>query len=137
MRYYMDCHYCGWVFVQTLFHGSESACVLAYRQEAEALTPLEESLQQDLDYYKANGISFIERMKENKNFQNPKILSQTVDYFQIDGNGTQFDPVDGLGVCLFVQSVFDPKQYKPVSSFVVSYQSYQGVGVSPFVLRGA
>ena len=93
MRYYMDCHYCGVVFVQTLFHGCVCVCPLAYRQDSEELTPLERSLQQDLDYYKTNGISFIERMKENKNFQNPKILSQTVDYFQIDGNGTQFDPV--------------------------------------------
>ena len=40
-------------------------------------------------------------MKENKNFQNPKILSQTVDYFRIDGNGTQFDPVGLECVCLF------------------------------------
>lgn len=33
-------------------------------------------------------------MKENKNFQNPKLLQQTVEYFGIDGNGTQFDPVE-------------------------------------------
>lgn len=32
-------------------------------------------------------------MKSNKEFQNPKILEQTVNYFGIDGEGTQFDPV--------------------------------------------
>lgn len=54
---------------------------------------VEASLQDDLEYYQENGISFIELMKSNKDFQNPKILQQTIDYFKIDGNGTQFDPV--------------------------------------------
>lgn len=54
---------------------------------------MEQSLRKDLEYYRSNQLSFVEKMKENKNFQNPKILQQTVEYFGIDGNGTQFDPV--------------------------------------------
>ena len=50
-------------------------------------------MQADLEYYQENGLSFVELMKANKNFQNPKILQQTIDYFKIDGNGTQFEPV--------------------------------------------
>ena len=50
-------------------------------------------MQADLEYYQENGLSFVELMKANKNFQNPRILQQTIDYFKIDGNGTQFEPV--------------------------------------------
>ena len=59
---------------------------------------VEDSIQRDLEYYRQNNRSFVEKMKENKDFQNPKILQQTIEYFGIDGNGTQFDPVvvDGL-----------------------------------------
>ena len=55
---------------------------------------VEDAIRWDLEYFRQSGTSFVERMKENKDFQNPKILQQTIDYFQIDGNGTQFDPVD-------------------------------------------
>ena len=55
---------------------------------------MEQSLKEDLEYYRSNNLSFVEKMKENKNFQNPKLLQQTVEYFGIDGNGTQFDPVE-------------------------------------------
>ena len=55
---------------------------------------MEDAIRWDLEYFRQSGTSFVERMKENKDFQNPKILQQTIDYFQIDGNGTQFDPVD-------------------------------------------
>ena len=59
---------------------------------------VEDSIRRDLEYYRQNNRSFVEKMKENKDFQNPKILQQTIEYFGIDGNGTQFDPVgvDGL-----------------------------------------
>ena len=44
-------------------------------------------------YYRQTHTSFVDRMKANKEFQNPKILEQKVSYVGIDGNGTQFDPV--------------------------------------------
>lgn len=55
---------------------------------------VEDAIWRDLEYFRQSGTSFVGRMKENKDFQNPKMLQQTIDYFQIDGNGTQFDPVD-------------------------------------------
>lgn len=55
---------------------------------------MEDTIRRDLEYFRQSDKSFVERMKENKDFQNPKILQQTIDYFQIDGNGTQFDPVN-------------------------------------------
>ena len=59
---------------------------------------VEDSIQRDLEYYRQNNRSFVEKMMENTDFLKPMILQQTMEYFGIDGNGTQFDPVgvDGL-----------------------------------------
>ena len=66
---------------------------------------VEDAIRMDLEYFRQSGTSFVGRMKENKDFQNPKILQQTIDYFQIDGNGTQFDPVDVIMGCTFSRFV--------------------------------
>ena len=54
---------------------------------------IESKLLEELEYNRTHGISLINHMKESKEFQNPKIIQKTIDYFKIDGNGTQFDPV--------------------------------------------
>lgn len=62
-------------------------------QNPTDLEDIENELRDELLYNRINRISLIDHMKENKDFQNPKIIQQTVEYFKIDGNGTQFDPV--------------------------------------------
>ena len=62
-------------------------------QAQRSLSQIEEDIREDMVYYRQTHTSFVERMKANKEFQNPKILDQTVSYFGIDGNGTQFEPV--------------------------------------------
>ena len=54
---------------------------------------IESKLLEELEYNRRNRISLISHMKESKEFQNPKIIQKTIEYFKIDGNGTQFDPV--------------------------------------------
>ena len=56
-------------------------------------TELEAELQDELLYNRIHHVSLIEHMRQNQDFQNPKIMQQTIEYFRIDGNGTQFDPV--------------------------------------------
>lgn len=57
---------------------------------------VETEIRDELLYNRIHHISLIDHMKENKEFQNPKVIQQTIEYFGIDGNGTQFDPVVNL-----------------------------------------
>ena len=81
-------------------------------QTQKSLSQVEEDIKEDMVYYRQTHTSFVDRMKANKEFQNPKILEQTVSYFGIDGNGTQFEPVFSLVYCN-LQEVYDPKQFSP------------------------
>lgn len=57
---------------------------------------IESELRDELLYNRVNRVSLINHMKDSKEFQNPKIIQRTIDYFHIDGNGTQFDPVSKI-----------------------------------------
>ena len=86
--------------------------IIYYFQTQKSLSQIEEDIKEDMAYYRQTHTSFVDRMKANKEFQNPKILDQTVTYFGIDGNGTQFEPVAAF-ISYELQEVYDPKTFSP------------------------
>lgn len=75
-------------------------------EESSSREDFESELRDELLYNRVNRISLINHMKDNKEFQNPNIIQQTIDYFHIDGNGTQFDPVTEIRYWLLVECLW-------------------------------